>query len=147
MANVRRVPPSLVQRFVGDVRVVVRRATSPPPNEFDAHVDEAVRLASATRVVLVVLVGDGAEAIFDAQQRVKLSRAGLFAHPTAILAPAVRPEPVTSETWLGATIRPFGPGELEKACDFLEIPGSQRSAVRAAIESMKSEIAGGPPDA
>jgi hypothetical protein len=133
-------PRTLVQRFVEDVRVVVRNARRPTAEEFDAHVAEAARLLQSTRVVLVVLVGDGAEVVFDSLQRAKLSHAGAFARPHAVLAPALRPEIITGMTWLGATIRSFGPHQLDRACDFLEIAEPVRPALSDGIAAMKIEL-------
>lgn len=128
---------TLVQRFVGDVRLVVRRATRPVTEEFDEHVLEAVAMAGVTRAVMVVLVGDGAEVHFDSEQRAKLCKAGLFSTPHALMAPPIRPEVVLSMRWLGAEIRPFQPDGFEDACTFLEIDASRRPELHDVLVAAK----------
>lgn len=131
---------TLVQRLVGDVRLVVRCTSRPTPQEFDEHVAEAVAMAHRTRVALVVLVGDGADYQFDFEQRAKLCQAGLFSTPHAMLAPPTRPELVASLKWLGAQIRPFAPDAFEEACDFLEVPPSLRSELSEVVVAAKGQL-------
>jgi hypothetical protein len=137
---------TLVQRFVGDVRVVVRSARRPTAEEFDEHLAEAVARDGTTRVVVVAIVGDGADHQFDAEQRAKLSKAGLFSKPHALLAPPLRPEPIVSSRWLGAMIQSFGPDSLEEACDFLEIGASRRLEVRDALTDARQLVESEPPE-
>lgn len=134
---------TLVQRFMGDVRLVVRRAPRPTEVEFDEHISEAVARLDATRVVLVALVGDAGEAEFDAHQRAKLSIAGLFSRPHAVLVPAIRSELLLSRRWIGAQIRLFGPDAFQDACDFLEIDPSMRPELFGALVSAKEEVGRG----
>ncbi|HXX67574.1 MAG TPA: hypothetical protein VEK07_10350 [Polyangiaceae bacterium] len=129
-----------VQRWVGDVRLVVRCAARPVTAEFDEHVAEARAMLDRTRVVLVSIVGDGADYQFDFEQRAKLYRAGLFAKPHAILAPRIRPEHVTSLKWLGAEIRSFSPDAFEDACDFLAIAPSERPSLRDAVANATHQL-------
>lgn len=131
---------TLVQRFVGDVRMVVRCTSRPTTEEFDEHLSEAVAMSDSTRVVLVVLVGDGSDLCFDAEQRAKLSRADMFSKPHAVLAPSIRPEVVLSMKWLGAHIRTFRHDALDVASDFLEIAWSLRQELHQTCASTKSLV-------
>jgi hypothetical protein len=131
---------TLVQRLIGDVRLVVRCAARPVTGEFDKHVAEAVAMSNRTRVVLVGIVGDGADYQFDFEQRAKLCQAGLFARRHAVLAPRIRPERVTSLKWLGAEIRPFAPDAFDEACDFLAIARSLRPELREALVSTTQQL-------
>lgn len=132
---------TLIQRLIGDVRLVVRSAARPVTGDFDEHVAEAVAMSNRTRVVLVALVGDGADYQFDFEQRAKLCRAGLFSKPHALLAPRLRPERVTSLKWLGADIRPFAPDAVDDACDFLAIPESRRPTLKEALSQATHALA------
>lgn len=132
---------TLIQRLIGDVRLVVRCASQPDAGDFDEHVAEAVAMSDRTRVVLVGLVGDGADYQFDFQQRAKLCQAGLFAKPHAVLAPRIRPERVTSLKWLGAEIRPFAPEAFDDACDFLAIAESRRPELKGALLNTTQQLA------
>jgi hypothetical protein len=133
--------PTLVQRLVGDVLVVVRSATLPVAYEVDDQIHKAVSLLGRTRVVLVALVGDGREFEFDFELRAKLCRAGLFSKPHALLAPPIRPEAVVTLKWLGAEIRSFDPDALDEACDWLGIASSFRPAVCEALYALKGQVA------
>jgi len=135
---------TLVQQWIEDVRLVVLRTSPPSPREFDEHLAEAVAMADRTRVGFVVMVGDGADCQVDFEQRAKLSAAGLFSKRTAILAPSVRPELVTSQKWVGAEVRAFPPDAFQRACDFLEIAPSLRSALLDALVAAKEQL--GPAD-
>lgn len=135
---------TVVQRWVGDVRLLVH-SLPPVPREFDEHVAEAAAMLDRTRVAIVVLIGDGTNCEFDFAQRAKISSAGLFSKRTALLAPQVHPEVVTSQKWLGAEIRAFGPDGFEQACEFLEIAPSQRSEVFDVLVAAKRQL-GHPPE-
>jgi hypothetical protein len=132
---------TLIQRLVGDVRLVVRSAARPAACDFDEHLGEAVAMLNRTRVVLVGLVGDGADFQFDFEQRAKLCRAGLFAKPHAVLAPRIRPECVTSLKWLGAEMRPFAPDAFDEACDFLAIAEPRRPELKEAVVDTTRQLA------
>jgi hypothetical protein len=131
---------TLVQRLIGDVRLVVRHAARPVTGEFDEHVAEAVAMSNRARVVLVGIAGDGADYQFDFEQRAKLCRAGLFAKPHAVLAPRIRPERVTSLKWLGAEIRPFAPDAFDEACDFLAIAPLRRPELREVLVNTAQQL-------
>jgi hypothetical protein len=120
--------------------LVVRCAEKPTAKEFDEHLSEAIAMESTTRVVLVALVGDGADHHFDSEQRAKLFKAGMFTKPHALMAPPVRPEIILSMRWLGATIRTFGPDSLEEVCDHLEIDESLREKLASVIAASKRLI-------
>ncbi|HXX67954.1 MAG TPA: hypothetical protein VEK07_12260 [Polyangiaceae bacterium] len=135
---------TLVQGFIGDVRLVVRRALRPSDREFDEHIADAVAGLDSTRVVLVALVGDALDTEFAAKQRAKLSIPGLFKKPHAVLAPSIRPEVLLSRRWVGeARIRVFGPDAFHDACDFLEVASSLRPELHAALASGKEQVSGG----
>lgn len=136
---------TLIQKFVADVRLVVRGSRQPSAGEFDDHVSEAVARAESTRVVLVALVGDGSHIEFDSEQRAKLSNAGLFSKPHAVLAPAIKPEIVLSRKWVGAQIRNFGADGFEDACDFLEIDPELRPQLYSALAWSRAYFARGAP--
>ena len=72
---------AIFQRLVGDVRLVVRLPRAPTAEEFDRHIIEA---ACPHRVTIVVAVGGGVPADFNAQQRAKLQRAGRLGRPYAV---------------------------------------------------------------
>ena len=134
---------TLVQRFIGDVRLVVRGAPRPSDRDFDEHIAEAVARLDSTRVVLVALVGDALDTEFDARQRAKLSIPGLFSKPHAVLAPEIRPEILLSRRWVGeARIGVFGPDAFHDACDFLEVGPSLRPELHAALVAAKDEVSG-----
>lgn len=137
---------TVVQRLVGDVRLIVRFASRPAVREFDDQVSQAVATSNRTRVTLVAIVGDGADYQFDFDQRAKISKAGLFSQPVAVLAPSIRPELVTSIRWVGAPIRVFAPDAYEEACDFLEIAPSLRPELLRALLSAKEELGEPTPD-
>lgn len=131
---------TIVQRLIQDVHVVVRSATLPTPREFDNLVRESKALADRTRVVLVAMVGDGADYRFDFDLRAKLSGAGLFSKPIALLAPPIRPEPVASLKWVGADIHCFGPDEFDQACNSLAIAPALRPKLRETLAGLKQQI-------
>lgn len=136
----QQVGRTIVQRLVGDVRVVVRSATSPAADELDDHVREAQAMSDRTRVVLVAVVGDGAEYQFDFDLRAKLCQADLFSKPLALLAPPIRPELVLSLKWVGAEVHSFGPDAFDAACDSLAIAPSIRPELREALAALKQEM-------
>lgn len=134
---------TLLQKLVGDVRLVVRRAERPAPEEFDAHVAEAAAMGDAVRVALVVVIGSGRPTEFDAHQRAKLAQGGLLARPHAVLTPAVQAGCMTAMSWLGAELAAFAPNEFDLACDFLKIQGRLRLDLADAIASLKAELENG----
>jgi hypothetical protein len=134
---------TILQRLVGDVRVVVRRAERPTPEEFDEHVAEASAMGDAVRVALVVVIGTGRPTEFDAHQRAKLAQGGLLARPHAVLTPAVAPGCMTAMSWLGAELAAFAPGEFDEACDFLKIQRRLRLELVDAIASLKAQLENG----
>lgn len=136
----RRMGPTVVQRLVGDVLVVVRSATQPVACEVDDQVRKAASVLHRTRVVLVALVGDGREFQFDFELRAKLCGAGLFSKPHALLAPALRPEPVVGLKWLGADVHSFGPDAFDEACDSLAIASAVRPPLREALDALKRQV-------
>lgn len=131
---------TIVQRLVGDVRVVVRTARSPAADDLEDHVREALTMSDRTRAVLVAVVGDGADYQFDFELRAKLSQADLFAVPLALLAPPIRPELVLSLKWVGAEVHSFGPDAFDEACDSLAIAPSMRPELRETLAALKDEI-------
>lgn len=139
-------PRTLVQTFVGDVRLVVRRAARPSADEFDDHVSVAAARSESTRVVLIAFVGDGEEIVFDAEQRAKLCKAGLFSKPHAVLAPPIRPDLLLSQKWLGARIRSFPADAFDAACDFLEVAPDRRAKLYDLLSACKTYLGGGGTD-
>jgi len=131
---------TILQRLVGDVRVVVRTVKLPTPRDVEDLLRGAIANEDHTRVVLVAMVGDGADYRFDFDLRAKLSGAGLFSKPVAILAPSIRPDLVESLKWVGAEIRCFGPDGFEDACDLLAIAPSLRPKLRETLTALKEHI-------
>ncbi len=132
--------PSIAQRLVGDVRVVVMRDRARLEGEFEAHVAEAVAMAPSVRVVLVVQLAG--EEVLDATERKQLFNAGLFKVPSAVLMDGTFGRLVlTALRWMGASqAYGFAHDEFDKACDVLQIPNGRRSEIASTITELKAKL-------
>jgi hypothetical protein len=132
--------PSMLQRLVGDVRVLVMAKRPRLAGEFDAHISEALAMASSVRVVLVVPLDPEAE--MDATERKKLVRAGLLDTPCAALMDGPFARAInTALHWLGVSrARCFAPQRLEEACDYLQIPQSLRVSIGSTIYELVTQM-------
>jgi hypothetical protein len=132
----------LLQALVGNVRLVVQGAGRPTNGEVDEHVEQALGMAGFVRAVLVVTDGPDAAGP-DAQQRAKISRAGLLRVPTAVVTESVLARGImTAVSWLGAPVRGFAPDQMYQAFEFLRISEPVRVRIPAQIAVMKAELRG-----
>jgi hypothetical protein len=129
--------PALLQKLVGDVRLLVFGPRWPNDAEFDAHVVEAAAMSRSTRVVLVMNPWE-----LSADRRKKLAQADLLESPTAVLTDSIRIRGMlTPINWLGGKVYPFATNEFAKACDYLEVAAEARPALYREMMSMMAELA------
>ena len=136
--------PVLLQRLVGDVRLVLQGSGRPSDDEVDLHIAEALEMANFVRAVLVVTQGSDAAGP-DAGQRAKMARAGMLRVRTAVVTDAVLARGImTAVSWLGAPIKGFAPEHLFRAYEFLKITQPVRARIPAQLEAMRAELRGEP---
>jgi hypothetical protein len=135
-------PPAVLNSRVDDVRLVVRARREMTQEEFDTHLAEAMAMADRVRVVLVLLE-DGAQ--ISPGFRARLMRTGLFTPPTAVLTDSflARVE-MSSVSRIGANVRAFSPGEIDRAFEFLAIPARLRGDILTRLGAMQRELFGVP---
>lgn len=132
----------LLQRRVGDVRLVLQGNGQPTDAEMGEHIEEAIRMAGFVRAVLVVAEGPSAAGP-DARHRAKMARAGLLRVPTAVVTESVLARGImTAVSWLGAPIQGFAPAQLSRACDYLKVSSSVRARITDRLEAMRAELHG-----
>src|SRR3954467_13722666 len=105
----------LLQRRVGDVRLVLQGEGHPSDAEIDEHIAEASAMASFVTAVLVVAEGPGAGGP-DARQRAKMASAGLLRVPTAVVTDSALARGIMiAVSWTGTRIRGFASEHLSQA--------------------------------
>jgi hypothetical protein len=132
----------LLQRRVGDLRLVLQGEGQPSDAEIDDHIAEAIEMARFVCAVLVVAEGPKAAGP-DARQRAKMARAGLLRVRTAVVSDSVLARGImTAISWVGAPIRGYASDHLFRAYEFLELSGPVRARIPEQLAAMRSELHG-----
>jgi hypothetical protein len=132
----------LLQKLVGDVRLVLQGEGHPMDDEVDLHIIEAVAMAPSVRAVLVFTDGPDAAGP-NAGQRARMARAGLLRVPTAVVTESVLARGVmTAVSWLGTPIKGFASEDLFRAFEFLKVSAPVRARIPAQLEALKAELHG-----
>jgi hypothetical protein len=134
-----RVGNSILQAWVGDVRVVAQGAIPLTDAELREHIAEAVRWEQQVRCVLVEVQRGG---VLSPRDRVALGNAGLLAKPTAVLVDSLLTRSIlTAVSWLGGSMAAFAPQELDEASNHLQIDQAQRPAIARALGALRPRLA------
>jgi hypothetical protein len=132
----------ILQRRIGDVRLVLQGNGHPSDAEMHEHIEEAIGMAGFVRAVLVIAEGPHASGP-DARHRAKMGRAGLLRVPTAVVTDSALARGImTAVGWVGAPIQGFAPAHISRAYDYLKLSSSVRARIPDRLDAMRVELYG-----